>query len=95
MWNWEEMAMGGSLVVTIAAVLALNNVKAPEMAIIAPATAAEESVEMAPAAPPVARTISFTVTGKRLPKECKGEPASQEIAERCEALRDRTTVTVR
>ncbi|MBU6156489.1 MAG: hypothetical protein KJS87_06130 [Alphaproteobacteria bacterium] len=87
--------MGGSLVVTIAAVLALNNVKTPEMAIIAPATAAEESVEMAPAAPPVARTISFTVTGKRLPKECKGEPASQEIAERCEALRDRTTVTVR
>ena len=39
--------------------------------------------------------VSFTVTGKRLPKECKGEPASQEIAERCEALRDRTTVTVR
>ena len=25
MWNFEEMAMGGSLVVTVAAVLALNN----------------------------------------------------------------------
>ncbi|MFN9162420.1 MAG: hypothetical protein ACK6DM_06930 [Alphaproteobacteria bacterium] len=95
MWNFEEMAMGGSLVVTVAAVLALNNVKAPDMAIVAPATAADESVVLAPAAPPMAKTITFTVTGKRMPQECKGEPASEEIAARCEALRDRTTVSVR
>ena len=26
MWNWEEMAMGGSLVAAIAAVMALHNI---------------------------------------------------------------------
>ena len=95
MWSFEEMAIGGSLVVTVAAVLALNNIKTPDMSIVAPAIAAEESVELAPATPPMAKTITFTVTGKRMPKECKGEPASEEIAARCEALRDRTTVSVR
>jgi hypothetical protein len=43
---------------------------------------------------PVAQKISFTVTGKRLPKECKGVPATDEIDARCEALRDQTRVTV-
>ena len=54
MWNLEEMAIGGSLVVTVAAVLALNNIKTPDMSIVAPATAADESVELAPATPPMA-----------------------------------------
>lgn len=94
MWNWEEMAMGGSLVAAIAAVMALHNIKTPDMAIAPAATAAVESVQLE-AAVPVAQTISFTVTGKRMPKECKGEPASEEIAARCEALRDRTVVSVR
>lgn len=95
MWNIDEMAIGGSLVLTVAAVMALHNVKSPDMSLVAPAVAADENVMIAPPSPPVARTISFTVTGKRLPKECKGEPASEEIAARCEALRDRTTVSVR
>ena len=90
MWNWEEMAMGGSLVAAIAAVMALHNIKTPDMAIAPAATAAVKSVQLEAAVP-----VAQTVTGKRMPKECKGEPASEEIAARCEALRDRTVVSVR
>ena len=93
MWNLDEMAIGGTFLAAIAGVMMLNNINAPEVAIAPPATAATEQAAAAEA--PMARTISFTVTGKRMPAECKGEPATDEIAARCEALRNRTTVSVR
>jgi hypothetical protein len=71
----------------------LNNVTAPDIVLAPSATAAVE--QPADVATPMAKTITFTVTGKRMPAECKGEPASDEIAARCEALRDRTVVQVR
>lgn len=92
MGNWEDLAVGGSLFAAILTVMALHNIKAPDIA--PPALAAEEALvaEAQPQAMPTA--LSFTVTGKRLPKECKGTPASDEIDARCEALRDQTRVTV-
>jgi hypothetical protein len=92
MGNWEDLAVGGSLLAAIFAVMTLHNIKAP--AIAEPALAAEAPVvaQLEPEAMPA--SISFTVTGKRLPKECKGTPASDEVDARCEALRDQTRVTV-
>lgn len=94
MGNMEEWAFGGSLIVAILAVMALNNIKTPEIELAPAANAAEKPVVMEVAKAPVAQKISFTVTGKRLPKECKGVPATDEIDARCEALRDQTRVTV-
>jgi hypothetical protein len=93
MWNLDELAIGTTFLAAIAGVMMLNNIKAPDVAIAPAATAAIEQPAATEA--PMARTISFTVTGKRMPAECKGEPASDEIAARCEALRDRTVVQVR
>ena len=89
MGNWEDFAFVGSPVLAIVAAMALNNVKAPELT--TPALAAEKPVVETTAAP----VIAFTVTGKRLPKECKGVPATDEIDARCEALRDQTQVTIK
>lgn len=94
MGNMEEWAFGGSLIVAILAVMALNNIKTPEIELAPAANAAEKPVVMEVVKAPVAQKISFTVTGKRLPKECKGVPATDEIDARCEALRDQTRVTV-
>lgn len=92
MGNWEDFAVGGSLFAAVFAVMALHNVKGPE---IAPkAQASEEAVVAKADTESVPAAISFTVTGKRLPKECKGTPATDEIDARCEALRDQTKVTV-
>jgi hypothetical protein len=92
--NLEEVALGGSLVVAICAVMALNNIKTPEIELAPAANAADKPAVLEVAETPVAQPISFTVTGKRLPKECKGVPATDEIDARCEALRDQTRVTV-
>ncbi|MEQ1754051.1 MAG: hypothetical protein ABL973_07945 [Micropepsaceae bacterium] len=92
MGNWEDLSIGGSLVFAVVVSMALNNVRAPELA--PPAQAAERSVaELADA--PASPVIAFTVTSKRLPKECKGVPATAEIDARCEALRDQTQVTIK
>lgn len=88
MGNWEDTAITGSLFVAIFAVMALHNIKTPEIA--PPALAAPAQV--AEAAPTPA--ISFVVTGKRMPKECKGLAATDEIEARCEALRDQTKVDI-
>jgi hypothetical protein len=90
--NWEDFALAGSFALAILAAMSLHNIKAPELT--TPAIAAEEPIaELAD--PATAKpAVTFTVTGKRLPKECKGEPASTEIAARCDALRDQTTVKV-
>lgn len=90
MGNWEDFAFAGSLVLAVVAAMALNNVKAPELA--TPAQAAEKPIVETTKIAPV---IAFTVTGKRLPKECKGVPATDEIDARCEALRDQTQVTIK
>ena len=93
MWNLDEMAIGLTFMAAIAGVMMLNNIKAPDVALAPAATAGIE--QPTDSATPMAKTITFTVTGKRMPAECKGEPASDEIAARCEALRDRTVVQVR
>jgi hypothetical protein len=93
MWNLDEVAIGATFLAAIAGVMMLNNVTAPDIVLAPSATAAVE--QPADVATPMAKTITFTVTGKRMPAECKGEPASDEIAARCEALRDRTVVQVR
>jgi hypothetical protein len=92
--NFEELAMGGSLVVAVVAVMALNNVQGPDIALAPAANASDKPAIIVDGGMPVAKTITFTVTGKRLPAECKGTPASAEVEARCEALRDRTVVTV-
>ena len=89
MGNWEDFSFVGSLVLAVVAAMVLNNVKAPELT--TPAQAAEKPVVETTVAP----VIAFTVTGKRLPKECKGVPATDEIDARCEALRDQTQVTIK
>ena len=93
MGNWEDFAVGGSLFAAILTVMALHNIKTPDIA--APAQAAEIPVAAAPQAETMPATISFTVVGKRLPKECKGTPATDVIDARCEALRDQTRVSVK
>jgi hypothetical protein len=94
MGNWEEMAFGGSLVIAIFAAMTLHNIKTPEIALAPAANAADKPMVVEAVETPVSQKISFTVTGKRLPKECKGVPATDEIDARCEALRDQTRVTV-
>jgi hypothetical protein len=91
--NWEDSLMGLSFAGAVAFGMTLNHVRTPELAVTAmaadkPAQEAFEPMVLKP-------QVSFTVTGKRTPKECKGEPKSVEIAVRCEALRDQTTVDVK
>lgn len=90
--NWEDFALGGSFALAILAAMSLHNIKAPELA--TPAVAAEKPIPELADSTAAKPSVTFTVTGKRMPKECKGEPASTEIATRCEALRDQTTVKV-
>jgi len=90
--NWEDFALGGSFALAIVAAMSLHNIKAPELA--TPAIAADKPISELADASSVKPSVSFTVTAKRMPKECKGEPATTEIAARCEALRDQTTVKV-
>jgi hypothetical protein len=94
MLNLDEMAISGTFLAAVAGVMMINNIKAPDVE-LAPSAIASVEQAAEPEAAPAVKTISFTVTGKRMPQECKGEPASPEIAARCEALRDRTVVTVR
>ena len=91
--NWEDMLMGLSLAGAVIVGMTLHNIRAPEITTVA--MAAEEPatrLETPLAAKP---KLSFTVTGKRMPKECKVDPVSTEIAERCEALRSQTRVDVK
>jgi hypothetical protein len=90
--NWEDFALGGSFVLAILAAMSMHNIKAPELA--TPAIAAEKPVAELVDAQTAKPAVTFTVTGKRMPKECKGEPATAEIAARCEALRDQTSVKI-
>ena len=90
--NWEDFALGGSFALAIVAAMSLHNIKAPELT--TPAIAAETPIAELAETTAAKPAVTFTVTGKRMPKECKGEPASTEIADRCEALRDQTTVKV-
>lgn len=90
--NWEDLALGGSFTLAIVAAMSMHNLKTPDLA--TPALAADQSVSELAIAAPAKPAVKFTVTGKRMPKECKGEPASTEIADRCMALRDQTTVQV-
>jgi hypothetical protein len=90
--NWEDFALGGSFALAILAAMSLHNIKAPELT--TPAIAADKPIAELADAADAKPSVTFTVTGKRMPKECKGEPASTEIAARCEALRDQTTVKV-
>ncbi len=91
--NWEDSLMGLSFAGAVAFGMMLHQIRAPELAVDA---MAEDKVAQV-AAEPLAQKpkLTFTVTGKRLPKECKGEPESTEIAERCGALRDQTRVEVK
>lgn len=86
--------MGLSFAGALFAGMTMHNIRAPELANSAqaaerPALTAQSAIEQEKP------RLSFTVTAKRLPKECKGEPASEEIATRCEALRDLTRVEVK
>jgi hypothetical protein len=90
--NWEDFALGGSFVLAILAAMSLHNIKAPDLT--TPAIAADKPIAELADAATAKPAVTFTVTGKRMPKECKGEPATTEIADRCEALRDQTTVKV-
>ena len=92
MGNWEDFALAGSFALAIMAAMSLHNIKAPELA--TPAIAADKPLAELAGSEAAKPAVTFTVTGKRMPKECKGEPASAEIAARCEALRDKTTVKV-
>lgn len=90
--NWEDFALGGSFALAIVAAMSLHNIKAPELT--TPANAANQPVSELASEAPAKPAVTFTVTGKRMPKECKGEAATPEISARCETLRDQTTVKV-
>lgn len=90
--NWEDFTLAGSFALAILAAMSLHNIRAPELA--TPAIAADKPISELADSTAAKPAVSFTVTGKRMPKECKGEPATAEIAAHCEALRDQTTVKV-
>ena len=89
MGNWEDWLMGASLAGAVVVGMALHNISGPELT--STAIASEEPAAVAVEAP----ALVFTVTGKRMPSECKGEVTDTAIAARCEALRDQTTVDVK
>ncbi len=91
--NWEDMLMGLSLAGAVIVGMTLHNIRTPEITTVA--MAAEEPAARLETPLAEKPKLTFTVTGKRLPKECKGEPESTDIAERCEALRDQTRVDVK
>jgi hypothetical protein len=74
--------------------MTMHNIRAPELTESAMASEKPKITAEAAVAQEKPK-LTFTVTAKRLPKECKGEPASEEIAARCEALRDLTRVEVK
>lgn len=91
--NWEDLLMGFSFAGAVLVGMAMHNIQTPELTSVA--LAAENGAAEIVQATPESPRLSFTVTGKRMPKECKGEPASAEIAARCEAIRDATRVEVK
>ncbi len=92
--NWEDVLMGLSFAGAAFAGMTMHNIRTPELA--KQALAAETPTIASEAAIQAEKPkLSFTVTAKRLPRECKGEPASEAIAARCEALRDLTRVEVK
>jgi hypothetical protein len=79
--NWEDWAMALPLFVVAALAFAAGDTRAPSFA--GEAIAAEDKPDFV-----------MTVTGKRLPAECKGVEEAQ-LPKHCIALMDATTVTMR
>lgn len=80
--NWEDWAMAMPLAIVPVVALAFGEARAPSFA--AEAIAAEQSKPH----------YVMTITGKRLPAECKGV-AEKDLPAHCVALLDGTTVTMR
>jgi hypothetical protein len=79
--NWEDWAMAVPLAAAAVLALALSGARAPSFASVA--TAAEGASPQ----------YVMTVTGNRLPAECKG--LTGRVPAHCAALMNGTTVTVR
>lgn len=80
--NWEDWALAMPLAIVPVVALSFGEVGAPTFA--TNAIAAEQSKPQ----------YLMTVTGKRLPADCKGV-AEKDLAAHCIALLDGTTVTMR
>lgn len=80
--NWEDWALALPLFVVVAFAFAAGDTRTPSFA--SDAIAAEQSKP----------NFVMTVTGKRLPAECKGV-AEAALPKHCIDLMDGTTVTMR
>ena len=78
--NWEDWAIGLSLVAAVSVGMAMHEVRAPSFA--------PEAVAAEPA------DYVMTITAKRLPAECKGS-AWHAVPAYCTALRNEGTISVR
>ena len=77
--NWEDWTFGLSLAAAVVVGLAAHEARTPTFA--GAAIAAEPA------------DYAMTITAKRLPAECKGQPAYR-LSAQCRALMDDVTVTV-
>ena len=80
--NWEDWAMAMPLAIVPVVALAFADARTPSLA--TDAIAAEQSKPQ----------YVMTITGKRLPADCKGV-AEKDLAAHCVALMDSTIVTMR
>jgi hypothetical protein len=80
--NWEDWAMAMPLALVPVLALTFGEARAPAFATVA--VAAEHAGPQ----------YLMTITGKRLPAECKGV-AEDALSAHCRALIDSTTVTMR
>lgn len=80
--NWEDWALALPLAIVPVVALTFSGAQTPSFA--TDAVAAEQSKP----------NYVMTITGKRLPADCRGV-ADKDLAAHCIALMDSTTVTMR